>query len=161
MTDISTDSKLGRVIAQLQAFKLVSPKRDDVQIVELSSDDNQSPPKNRRTVKEVLEDAKAARLGQVRKPLKTCGGKPTPNPKAECVSPTVDTSHQHAGKDGKNENPYILPDKATRQEIVLCYLFGFVFLKNKKVVENLSRSITVQFCQLTILGFGNFAIVGQ
>ena len=105
LTDVSKDSKLGRVIAQLRSLKIAfkeGPKCDgDGEIVEVSSEDD-SPttvkyseePKPKRTVKEVLKEARDRRLQG-----KSCDKGATSNPKAVELSESL----------GK-KNPYVLPE---------------------------------------------------
>lgn len=106
LTDVSKDSKLGRVIAQLQSlkmgFKEKSKKCDGHgDIVEVSSEDD-SPrtvkyseePKSKKPVKDVWKDARDHRLQG-----KSCDKGATSNPKA------VDLA-EGLGK----KNPYLVPE---------------------------------------------------
>ena len=112
LTDVSKDSKLGRVIAQLQSMGFTKkPEKPTCEeghgeIVEVSSEDD-SPrtvkysekseePKPKRTVKDVLKEARDRRLeGNV----KRCEKGATSNPKA------VDLA-EGLGK----KNPYVVPE---------------------------------------------------
>ena len=114
-TDVSKDSKLGRVIAQLQSLKMVFKEKPKCEghreIVEVSSEDD-SPmtvkysvdPKSKRTVKDVLKEARDRRLQGKGKPHDEGA---TSNPKA------VDLA-EGLGK----KNPYVVPEHVAWNYIV-------------------------------------------
>ena len=109
LSDISADSKLGRVIAQLQKFVIKTPVAESkcCDVVEVSSDDDSAtvaytpnePESKPKSVKDVLAEAKQRRLqGELMKQSKPCT---LSNPKG----PLKD-----ANSDAGTENPYVLPD---------------------------------------------------
>ena len=107
LSDISADSKLGRVIAQLQKFVIKTPKVESNDVVEVSSDDDDShatvaytPDESESKPKSVNDVLKAAKKRRV-EGHKLSKPSTLSNPKG----PLKDEN-----SDAGNENPYVLPD---------------------------------------------------